>query len=153
MGFVDHAALYQQFSRSPWLVHIGAAEPQARTLGDRDAMIASIDRDPEAFYGPPYERPYEDWCGVDHRQAAALAPGVDPLVRELSRQAYLQAWESCPDAEICGLLADDVVTIATLLRHGQPLAAFTIERMQWYIKGRMPWGYHGIFPDGEWLVL
>jgi hypothetical protein len=153
MSSLDHDALYEQFSRSPWLAHIGQPEQHAKSMGSRDEMMACIEDDPDAFYAPPYETPYEDWCGEDHQRAAALASDTDPDIVKLSRQAHLQAWDHCPDAEICGLLADDVETIATLLMHQQALGAFTLQRIAWYIKGRMPWGYQGEFPDGQWLVL
>jgi hypothetical protein len=153
MCSMDYAALYEQFSQSPWLARIGEPEEQARTMGNRDEMSATIENDPDAFYAPPYQKPYEDLCCADHARAGALTNAANPAITDLARQAHSQAWQHCPDAEVCALLADDVETIATLLIHRQALTAFTRERIGWYIKGRMPWGYHGKFPEGQWLVL
>lgn len=153
MRTIDYAALYEQFSQSPWLAHVGEPEEQARTMGNRDDMMACIENDPDAFYAQPYQKPYEDWCCADHELAGSLGNAENPAIAELSRRAHLQAWDCCPDPEVCALLADDVETIATLLIHRQALSAFAQERIRWYIKGRMPWGYHGEFPEGQWLVL
>jgi hypothetical protein len=93
-------------------------------------------------------------CVEDHEAAAAVAPhAVKERIQEAARNAYLTAWSRLPIPEICGLVADDVETIMSLLLEGRPLRAFTKARMRWYEKGRMPWGYKGEYPAGRWIVL
>jgi len=71
----------------------------------------------------------------------------------MAKAAYFAAWDSIPHPEVCAVVSDDAETILTLLLSGKALAPFTRERLDWYLRGRAPWGYEGTYPNGRWLVL
>ena len=129
-------------------------ESNAKTCGSLKEIARQLEENPDEFLQPPYEKPYEDLCVVDHKKALALAARVNASrVSKIARQAYVSTWKSIPVPEICGLVSDDADTLATLLLAKTALTDFTKERLNWYISGRIPMGYIGIHPDGRWLIL
>lgn len=146
--------LTEAFARVEWLANVGQPESNARSLGAVEEILQKLEDDPDSFFEPPYTDLYEAMCVEDHKAAACLESTTpDPGVTAVARQAYLSAWERIPHAELCALVSDDVRTIMTLLVSGQPLRPFTVDRLRWYQKGRVPWGYIGIYPNGEWVIL
>ncbi|MEL4256528.1 hypothetical protein AAEH95_15585 [Shewanella xiamenensis] len=75
------------------------------------------------------------------------------IVAQIAKTAYLETWKIMTVAEICALVADDADTLATLLLAEVTLCDFTKERFAWYLQGRLPFGYQGNYPTGEWLIL
>jgi hypothetical protein len=142
------------FSKTPWLANAFQPECTAQIMGSVEEVGPLLQSDPASFLAPPYTRPYEDWCVEDHEAAKGLtgAENVE-LAVQAAKNAYLGAWEVLPDPEFCGLISDDVETIVSLLLMPRPLRAFTMERMQWYLRGRAPWGYSGEFPHGKWIIV
>ncbi len=67
--------------------------------------------------------------------------------------AYLATWQILPVPEVCGLVSDDAETLATLLLAGAGLTPFSRDRLGWYLAGRIPFGYVGEYPEGQWIVL
>ncbi len=150
----DNNQLFISLSKINWLANMGQPEADAQIMGSIEQIIDKVEQDPDAFFEPPYTNPYEAMCATDHREAAQIESKTrDPRPESIAKAAYLTAWECFPDPELCGLVSDDAHTIAFLLLTDEPLRPFTRERMQWYEQGRMPWGYLGTYPNGQWLIL
>ena len=146
--------LIARFLETRWLANVGQPEPNAQVWGTLDTLVEAIEEAPESFFAPPYTNPYEAMCVEDHEAAARVeARSEDPRPKQVAKTAYLAAWARLPHPELCGLVSDDAHTIMALLIGGEPLRAFTAERMRWYEQGRVPWGYVGEFPTGRWLIL
>lgn len=137
-----------------WAGSIGLPESSAQTRGSIEDMAANFDDDPDEFLASPYQDPYEALCVADHEQAKRIAEGeYKPIISEIAKRAYLKTWDHIPDPEICGLVSDDAHTFSTLLLANSELSPFAIERLNWYLAGRVPFGYIGGYPDGKWLIL
>ncbi len=144
----------EAFARTRWLSSVGGPVPgSVDHYGSVKDIHDAVASDPEAFFEPPYQKPYEDWCVADHRRAEVADPDVRAGATTVSKDAFLAAFDVLPDSEIAGLFSDDVHTIYTLLRMGESLSPFTVERATWIMEGRVPWGYSGSFPGGRWRVL
>ncbi len=144
------------FRQTPWLHAVGEAvsESNAQLFGTHRELEALINDDPDAFFAPPYAKPYEDWCVADHHAAKSLDASFQAECSAISEQAYKTAWKWLPIPEFCGLVSDDVTTIyALLIITNNQLRSFTAERANWYVRGRVPWGYVGNYPDGKWIIL
>jgi hypothetical protein len=150
----DNARLLEVLSNIEWLANVGHAAEDAQIMGSLEHIVEQIERDPDAFFEPPYTDPYEALCVADHKAAAQIeSSSHDPRPKAIAKRAYLAAWACLPHPELCGLVSDDAQTIAGLLLKGDPLGSFTSERLRWYEKGRVPWGYLGDYPNGRWLIL
>ncbi|QYJ70698.1 hypothetical protein K0H59_16965 [Shewanella sp. FJAT-51649] len=146
--------LIAQLQSCSWATKVGHSEPRAKTLGNLEEITTYLEKDPDRFFEPPYSEPYESLCVSDHQQADRLKPQVaSELVAQIAKAAYLETWEIVPVAEICALVSDDADTLATLLLADATLSEFTQERLAWYLQGRLPFGYQGNYPTGEWLIL
>ena len=137
-----------------WACRVGAQDALAQTFGTVERIAARMENDPDAFMSGPYQDPYEAMCVRDHEQAACVAGQVDQnRVARIAQAAYLSTWKVIPVAEICGLVSDDAQTLATLLLAQTELAPFSQERLDWYLAGRIPFGYEGAYPNGRWRIL
>lgn len=144
------------FRQTDWLHAVGEDVPDAtaQRFGTHSDLEALFNDDPDAFFAPPYSKPYEDWCVEDYNAAKSLDSQFKPDCSAVSEQAYKTAWKWCPSPEFCALFSDDVSTIFSLLIiTGSQLRPFTAERAKWYVAGRVPWGYVGNFPHGQWIIL
>ena len=144
------------FRQTRWLHAVGeeVADPAAERFGTTAELEALLNDDPDAFFAPPYSKPYEDWCVEDHQAAKALAAELQRDCSAVAEDAFKTAWKWCPQSEFCGLVSDDVSTIfALLIITGGNLRPFTAQRAAWYVTGRVPWGYAGDFPSGKWIIL
>jgi hypothetical protein len=154
MQMNDHMGLTERFQQINWLENVGQPTAEAESFGSVEEIIRLIENDADQFFQPPYTNPYERMCVEDHQAAAEVeTSAVKERAREAAKKAYLTAWSRLPIPELCGLISDDVETIIILLMKGKPLREFTKERVGWYEKGRMPWGYSGEYPEGRWIVL
>ena len=132
---------------------VGDDNVGARVLGNFEELTALIEEDLDAFFDPPYAKPYVDWCLADHDIAEKIERLHRDQVRDVAEAAYMKAWDFYPNPEFCGLISDDVRTLYALLLGGQQLKPFTAERATWYLRGRVPWGYEGEYPGGQWIIL
>jgi hypothetical protein len=153
LAFMTNADLAKQFSASNWLANLGEADESATVLLQKD-----YENDADAFFAHPYADPYESWCVAEYEKALKILPNArNAFTEQVAKNAYLTAWKQLPHPEVCGLISEDVQTILSLLTANEPLSEFTKARMNWYIKGRMPWGYIvryiGDFPNGRWIIL
>jgi hypothetical protein len=55
--------------------------------------------------------------------------------------------------EIASQIDSDADTLATLLLAKVEMSDFTNARLEWYLRGRIPFGYVGHFPSGTWRIL
>lgn len=137
-----------------WLANIGQPDENAEIFGSLEDILEALATDPDAFFQWRDTGSYEALCLVDHMAAADLDEGEsDPQVEAIAQQAYQRAWACLPDRRLCELVSDDAQTICLLLLAGKPLSPFTVERLNWYRAGRVPWGYAGAYPDGRWMIL
>ena len=144
------------FRQTHWLHAVGEdlTDATAQPFGTHPELEARINDDPDAFFAPPFSKPYEDWCVEDFNAAKSLEPQFKPDYSSVSEHAYKTAWKWCPNPEFCALFSDDVSTIyALLIITGNSLRPLTADRAKWYVAGRVPWGYIGNYPDGKWIVL
>lgn len=144
------------FRLTEWLHAVGEDAPNANAqrFATHSELEALINDDPDAFFAPPYSKPYEDWCVEDHNAAKSIDSRFNADCSAVSELAYKSAWKWCPIPEFCALVSDDVSTIFSLLIiTDSQLRAFTEARAKWYIAGRVPWGYVGSFPHGQWMIL
>jgi len=149
-----NSELFAQLLSCVWAANVGLPESLAKTCGSLDQIAVCLETDPDEFFRPPYENPYEALCVKDHELAASLAPKArSKKIAAISKSAYLATWKIIPVEEICALVSDDADTLATLLMADIHLTAFTLDRLSWYLRGRIPFGYLGEHPNGSWLIL
>jgi hypothetical protein len=142
------------FENIHWLAHIGEPDENAEIFGELSDICEAIDTDPDAFFEWRDTGSFEGLCLTDHLRAAELDNGEsDERIEAIAQQVRAQAWARIPNRRLCELIADDVETIMLLIASGEPLSEFSAARLEWYRKGRVPWGYAGAFPDGRWMVL
>jgi len=138
----------------PWLADIGQPDENAEIFGSFEDICEAIAQDPEDFFQWRDTGSYEAMCLTDHMLAAEMEEATSgPRIESIVKKAYAQLWARVPDRRLCELIADDIETILILLSGGQVLSEFTAARLEWYRKGRVPWGYAGTFPAGRWMVL
>jgi hypothetical protein len=143
-----------QFENIPWLTHIGQPDEDAEIFGSFEDICEAIASDPDAFFEWRDTGSYEAMCLSDHMLASELQEAdADARIQAIAQNVYAQAWRRIPNRRLCDLVADDVETILMLVSSGKPLSEFTAARLEWYRKGRVPWGYAGPFPGGRWMVL
>jgi hypothetical protein len=146
--------LAKQFSESNWLANLGQPDESADVLGSIPQLQQMLEDDPDAMFAHPYNEPYQSWCVDEYKNALKILPNASNAYTEkVAKNAYLTAWKRFPDSEVCGLISDDVQTILSLLCASEPLSDFSKARLNWYVKGRVPWGYIGDFPNGRWIIL
>jgi len=149
-----NSELFAQLQSCAWAINVGLPEPLAKTCGSLDEIDGRLETDPDEFFRPPYETPYEALCVKDHELAASLTTiAHSKEIGAISKAAYLTTWKSIPVSEICALVSDDADTLATLLVADIRLPPFTHDRLNWYLRGRIPFGYLGEHPNGTWLIL
>lgn len=144
------------FRQTHWLHALGedVSDATAQRFGTYTELETLINEDPDAFFAPPYSKPYEDWCVEDHNAAKLIDSRFKPDCSAISEHAYKTAWKRFPNPEFCALYSDDVCTIYSLLIiTASQLRPFTAERAKWYAAGRFPWGYLGNYPGGKWIIL
>jgi hypothetical protein len=147
-------ATAERFKQTRWLDAVCQPDQFAKVMGTQKEIETLLRHDPDAFFTPPYAKPYEDWCVADFQASKQLDVRYREEARDISWQSYQAAWAWCPHPEFCSLVSDDVETIfALLLITNGKLRRFTAERMNWFVKGRVPWGYEGEFPAGCWVVI
>jgi hypothetical protein len=121
----------EKFKQTRWLDAVCQPDPSARVMGTQQKLEALLQNDPNAFFAPPYARPYEDWCVEDHQAAKQMDARYKEEARNISWQSWQAAWAWCPHPEFCALVSDDVQTIfALLLITSGKLRRFTAERMR-----------------------
>lgn len=146
----------KSFRQTRWLQSVckDVSGDSAQRVGTFSEVEAMVNDDPDKFFAPPYAKPYEDWCVEDHDAAARIDPQFLADVEAVAEAAYKKAWKWCPHEELCALISDDVSTIYSLLIiTNNQLRPFSADRMNWYVAGRVPWGYIGEYPNGKWIVL
>ena len=123
-------------------------------MGSQSDIETMITEDPDSFFAPPYASPYEAMCLEDSAAAEDLDPNFESAADSVAERAYKTAWKWCPHEEFCALFSDDVRSLYSLLviTNGN-VRPFSAERIRWYCVGRVPWGYVGNYPNGEWVVL
>lgn len=142
------------FKRTRWLYAVCRPDPLAKVMGTQKEVEALLQHGPDAFFAPAYAKPYEDWCIEDFRSSKQLDARYKEAARDISWRSFEAAWGWCPHPEFCSLVSDDAETIFALLHitNGN-VRQFTAERLAWFAKGRVPWGYEGEFPTGRWVII
>lgn len=149
-----NSELLKKLESCPWARCIGEPDSLANTCGTIEQIAHKLEAQADEFLQSPYDNPYEFLCVLDHESASRLARKVDPhRVSAVAKRAFLTTWGTVPVSEICCIVSDDADTLATLLLADSELATFTKERLDWYLSGRIPFGYIGPYPDGKWLIL
>jgi hypothetical protein len=149
-----NAELKEELAQAPWLVNIGQEEPEAEYFGSYEEILQAAQSDAEGFFSWQETGPYEALCMEDHLAAAQLETDDMPAqVSAVAQRAHDATWARLPVRALCEQVKDDVQTLMLLLEGEAPVGAFAAARARWYIRGRVPWGYIGQFPEGRWMIL
>lgn len=149
-----NAELKEELTQAPWLISIGQELEEAEYFGDYEEVLQAAQGDAEGFFSWQETGAYEALCMEDHLAAAELeTDDLASQVDAVAQRAYDATWARIPVRALCEQIRDDVQTLMLLLSGEAPVSAFTAARARWYIRGRVPWGYIGQFPDGRWMIL
>ncbi|VVS94255.1 hypothetical protein [Desulfoluna spongiiphila] len=146
----------EEFKQIDWFFDLcGVTESRdEQSFGSHEALTSMLNDDPDSFFEPVYASPYEAWCVKDHEAAEEIVGAVKDDIEDWAEEVYLTLFERVPSAELCALVYDEVVTIASLMSAKEgAVGAFLESKIAIYSKGRIPWGYKGIFPDGVWILI
>lgn len=125
-----------------------------RSFRNQENIEQLLNHDPDSFFEPVYDSPYEDWCVVDHDESEKLKRDKKKEIEDFYSSVYTKLYSIAPIPEFCALVYDEVVAIASLLEmKGDDVSLFIKDKISIYKEGHIPWGYEGNHPKGIWIVI
>ena len=146
----------KEFQNISWFSNLYASSDNEKeeVYGTHEELEYLLNEDPDSFFEPMYSDPYESWCLKYISESEQINPKVKKEIETWAEYVYKSLFSIIPSPELCGLVYDEVVAIIAHL-HSNPLniSDFIFDKIQIYSKGRIPWGYKGVYPDGKWVII